>query len=102
FAPALSAAALAVWAVRSWGERPAWWAIMGAAVYLVGAIGVTAVGNLPLNDTLAVVAPDTADASAQWDDFYGPWLAWNHVRTVAALTSACLFANAARLAGPGR
>lgn len=60
--------------------------LAGAALYLVGTFGVTAAGNVPLNDALA--AREGADAVAFWPDYAARWTRWNHVRTVAAIAAA--------------
>src|SRR5512132_2664164 len=52
FGTALACAALGVWAVISWGERPAALVLGGCALYLAGAIVVTRAANVPLNDAL--------------------------------------------------
>jgi uncharacterized membrane protein len=66
----------------------------GALIYLVGSIVVTMVFNVPLNNKLQAVPPAAVDMEAQWHAFRGPWTQWNHVRTVACLLSAALFALA--------
>jgi uncharacterized membrane protein len=54
--------------------------LYGVVVIVTGAI------HLPLNDDIVQAGdPDRiADLAAVRDDFYGPWVAWNAVRTVAA------------------
>jgi len=71
--------------------------VLGGGVYLLGAIGVTIVGNVPLNNRLAAATPDTAsaDAAAQWSRFVTPWARLNSVRTAASIAAAVLFALAA-------
>lgn len=59
--------------------------IIGGALYLAGVLGVTAWGNVPLNEALSNLAPD--DARAMWPTYLPTWLAWNHLRTFAATTS---------------
>ena len=78
------------WAAISWGGLAAALMIAGGAAYLVGAIGVTIACNVPLNDRLATLHPQDAEAAGRWDDFLTKWTAWNHLRTVAALTTAAL------------
>ncbi|MBE1878167.1 DUF1772 domain-containing protein [Myceligenerans pegani] len=56
------------------------WVLAAAAVYLVGAFGVTAVRNVPMNNRLLAAT----DKAAAWHDYYRPWTAWNHVRTIAS------------------
>jgi uncharacterized membrane protein len=48
--------------------------------------------NVPLNNALARVAPPDPDAVLRWEEFARRWTAWNHVRTIAALAAAVLFA----------
>ena len=50
---------------------------VAAGVHLVGAVGVTAVVNVPMNDALAARTLD-------WATYRRRWTGWNHVRTVAA------------------
>ncbi|MGF1663124.1 MAG: DUF1772 domain-containing protein [Kineosporiaceae bacterium] len=66
--------------------------VLGAAVYLVGVLGVTVALNVPLNDRLAAVSPDDAAASGFWVTYRQRWTAANHVRAVAAAVSAALLA----------
>nr|WP_281372050.1 anthrone oxygenase family protein [Modestobacter versicolor] len=70
--------------------------LAGAALHLVGAVGVTVAANVPLNDALA-----GADGSAvqQWGDYLRRWTAWNTVRTAASLAAGALLVVA--LAGTG-
>lgn len=64
----------------------------GALLYLVGSIGVTMLFNVPLNNQLQAVSPSATDMETQWRAYRGPWTRWNHVRTVACLLTAALFA----------
>lgn len=68
--------------------------VTGALLYLIGSIGVTMVCNVPLNNKLAAVSPSATDMETQWRAYRGPWTRWNHVRTVACLLAAGLFALA--------
>lgn len=69
------------------GDEPgAAWTVAGAVVALVGILGITGVGNVPLNDRLEVAA----DPGAEWATFVPRWLAWNHVRTAAGALAAAL------------
>jgi uncharacterized membrane protein len=90
FGTAAACLGLVAWAVISWGERPAALVLAGGALYLVGTIGVTIACNVPLNDRLATLHPQDADAAGRWDEYVTRWTAWNHVRTVAALAAAAL------------
>jgi uncharacterized membrane protein len=88
---AVACVALGAWAVASWDQRPAAWVLAGSALYLLGAIVVTGAANVPLNDALAIVDPDAADAASRWSSYLSDWIMWNHVRAVATLAAAGLF-----------
>ena len=94
FGTAVACLGLLAWAAISSGERPAALVIAGGALYLVGTIGVTIACNVPLNDGLATLLPQGADAAGRWDEYVTKWTAWNHVRTVAALASAAMLTAA--------
>ena len=74
-----------------WGEASGKLLLAASLIYLVGCIGVTMVCNVPLNDRLAAVLPDTPEAVAVWSNYLTLWTNWNHLRTVAPLLSAILF-----------
>lgn len=82
---------LAVSSLLKWQQPSAAYLLVGCLLYLVGTVGVTIVFNVPLNDALAVVDPDSADGASLWSSFLTNWTNWNHVRTAAALAAAALF-----------
>lgn len=61
-------------------------ALAAAAIDGLGVVGTTFLVNVPMNEALAAVVPG-ADAAAVWAAYAGPWTAWNHVRTLAALAA---------------
>lgn len=67
---------------------------IAAAFYLFGTLGVTIVRNVPLNEKLAITALTDAALSPTWTQYLKAWTWWNHVRTIAALLAAALFATA--------
>src|SRR5215207_820456 len=69
---------LAVWAAISWGERPVALVLAGGALYIVGTIGVTIARNVPLNERLAKLHSQDADATVRWGEYVTEWTAWNH------------------------
>jgi uncharacterized membrane protein len=85
---------LGVWALRSWGDRRAVMTLSACVLYLVGSVGVTGAGNVPLNDKLDDVDAQGAGAAAAWDHYLSSWLAWNHVRGVLTAAAAVLLAVA--------
>ncbi|MBT2516703.1 DUF1772 domain-containing protein [Streptomyces sp. ISL-90] len=92
FATALLVAILLVFALLGEPHGGTQWAIIGAALYLVGVIGVTGGANVPRNNRLAAVAEtDDAALAAAWLAFRPGWAAWNHVRTLSSTASSlCL------------
>ena len=65
--------------------------VAGGILYVVGCFGVTMVCNVPRNNALAAVAPETAEAAKLWASYLSRWTAWNHVRMLAALAAAAAF-----------
>jgi uncharacterized membrane protein len=88
---------LALHAVFRWQGTVSLWLLVGSVLYLAGSFGVTAVFNVPLNNVLAA-APASAAAKA-WPAYVGPWLVWNHVRTITCLGAAASLTYAASLLG---
>ncbi|MET1004234.1 MAG: anthrone oxygenase family protein [Propionibacteriaceae bacterium] len=74
--------------------------IAGTVVYLVGAIGVTAVVNVPMNNALAATDPASATGAALWRDYLSRWTRFNHLRALASVGATTLLALA--LLPPGR
>ncbi len=66
---------------------------IAAALYLFGTLGVTMMFNVPLNDRLASATAE-GNLSQTWSHYLHAWTWWNHVRTIAALLAAALFALA--------
>jgi uncharacterized membrane protein len=75
----------------NWHQANAVYLLIGSLLYLVGAFGVTMVCNVPLNDALAIVEPNSPDSATLWAKYLTNWTFWNHVRTVAAITAATVF-----------
>jgi uncharacterized membrane protein len=88
FGTAAACLGLVAWAAISSGGRPAVLVLAGGALYIVGTIGVTIARNVPLNDRLAALHPQGADAAGRWDEYVAKWTAWNHVRAATALAAA--------------
>ena len=68
--------------------------LAGGAIYLVGALLVTVVCNIPRNKALAHVDPASAAAESAWSSFFRVWVRWNHVRSIASLLAAICFIGA--------
>ncbi|MBE9079091.1 DUF1772 domain-containing protein [Romeria aff. gracilis LEGE 07310] len=82
---------LAIASVLKWHQPGAPYLLLGSLLYLIGTFLVTIVGNVPLNDALAVVKPNSTEGAILWSRYLTNWTAWNHVRTIAALASAAVF-----------
>lgn len=60
-------------------------------IYFIGCFGVTVIHNVPMNNTLAQHAANTAELTLYWEITYIPrWTFWNNVRTAACIFSAFL------------
>ncbi len=60
----------------------------------VGVIAVTMAYNVPRNNELAALDPDSAAAAARWPSWMAEWTAGNHVRTVSGVAAAVLLLQA--------
>jgi uncharacterized membrane protein len=92
FASFLGAPVLVVWALvleRRSGSREALRWIVAALVLYAIAFVVTFAFNIPLNNDLENAGDPAriADLARVRDDFEGPWVAWNIVRTLATTAS---------------
>ncbi|MDJ0882467.1 MAG: DUF1772 domain-containing protein [Gammaproteobacteria bacterium] len=56
-------------------------------IFLVGTTLVTIVRNVPLNNQLR---DSGAEREQIWQNYFDKWVFWNHVRSVAAVTSGLL------------
>ncbi|MGI9657763.1 MAG: DUF1772 domain-containing protein [Gaiellaceae bacterium] len=97
FGTAVLSVAVIVTAVADWSSPATALAVIGAAIYLVGAIGTTVTFNVPRNDALAAVNARAGDAAELWRRYHTSWTAGNHVRTVSCLAAAILLLVATRV-----
>lgn len=82
---------LAVSSLFKWYQPSAVYLLVGSLLYLVGVVLVTIAFNVPLNNALAIVKPDSTEGATLWARFLIDWTFWNHVRTAAALAAAASF-----------
>ncbi len=68
--------------------------LLGAGLYLVGAIVLTASYHVPLNDHLATLDPAGSDAARGWSSYLSRWTTANHVRAAASLAAAAAYTAA--------
>ena len=91
FGPVVPCLFLTISALRQWDQPVAIYWLAGSLLYLIGTIGVTIAGNIPLNDALAIVSPNSAEGTTLWAKYLTNWTFWNHVRTAAAFLAAVVF-----------
>jgi uncharacterized membrane protein len=94
FGTAVIALVLGIGAISRWGQTGPMLILAASALYLIGSIGVTMVGNVPLNDAMAAVQAGSADGAALWARYLQDWTFWNHVRTAASAGTCALYVAA--------
>ncbi|MBV1907026.1 MAG: DUF1772 domain-containing protein [Pseudomonadales bacterium] len=78
-------------ALAEWDRPGAGYCFAAGSFYFLGTFGVTALGNVPLNDELASVSVTDPGARDLWEHYLGVWTMWNLLRTLAAMIAALLF-----------
>jgi uncharacterized membrane protein len=82
-------------ALAGWDEPWAAYMLVGSALYLV--CPITTIGyHVPRNNALDRMDPNSPAARETWPNWRATWVAGNHVRTLACVASAVMFAVAAR------
>ncbi|WP_086997215.1 DUF1772 domain-containing protein [Rhizobium sullae] len=85
---------IAVLAIIDWRGGSGVWMLAGASLYVIASFISTIVFNVPMNDALAKVSGNGAEAVSVWNTYLKDWTWWNHVRTIASLLSAIAFVRA--------
>ena len=83
--------ALVVLSLVRWHQPGASWVVAGGSLYLIGAVLVTIIFNVPLNNELAAVDSGSAAGAEVWARYVPGWTAWNTVRTVTSLAASACF-----------
>ncbi len=91
FGTAAACLFLGVSALSKLSQPDAVYLLVSSLLYLIGVIGVTIVFNIPLNDLLGKVVPDSTEGETLWVRYLANWTFWNHIRTLASLAAAILF-----------
>lgn len=91
---ALLAAACVVMSALSWSTPRSILLLASGALYLVGSFLVTMTLNVPRNERLAGLAPESLQAAEYWVVYLREWSLWNHVRSAASIASAACSAGA--------
>jgi len=88
-------------ALFTWQQPGAMLLLVGALLYFVGTFLVTMFFNVPLNDALSAVAPDSSDGASLWARYLSTWTNWNQVRTIAAFAASAVLTIALCLQARG-
>jgi uncharacterized membrane protein len=83
----LAVAVIALVRLRSDGGAGSLWLLIGAGLYVVS-FAITVIYHIPRNNELDSVLAAGPNAAQAWNDFAGPWEAWNHVRAATAIAGA--------------
>ena len=75
--------------------RSVWIATIAGVVSVAGSFGVTMLVNVPLNNSLAVAAPQSLGTASLWSNYVRDWSNANSVRAIAAGIACALFSWAA-------
>ena len=94
---ALLAAACVVMSVLNWSTPRSVLLLVSGALYLIGSILVTLVLNVPRNERLSGLDPESSQAAEYWVVYLREWSFWNHVRSAASVASAACSAVALTL-----
>lgn len=82
---------LAALALKGWSTPSAPYFLAGALLYVVGTFVLTGLGNVPLNDRLALVSSTDPEAISVWEKYLDRWTLLNTIRTVAAASATLMF-----------
>lgn len=72
---------------QAWGPS----LLLAGSTFVGGVFGVTAFGNVPLNEKLARMTPDEAATNGFWRRYLIVWTRWNHARVVSGALSIALY-----------
>ena len=87
FGSTLVSVMLMIVALAHWGDVGSGLTLIAGAIYFFGMFVCTVVFNVPLNNLLAGVNQDSANAEEVWSLYLKTWTLWNHLRTVSSLVT---------------
>lgn len=67
-----------------------WTTVAATVSYIVGCLFATILFNVPLNNQLDAVDPESVEGQVLWAHYLSRWTSWNHVRSIATLSSTFL------------
>ena len=73
-----------------WDKAGSELTLMAGAVYFVGMFVCTVLFNVPLNNSLARLDPNSTNAPQIWSHYLKTWTNWNHLRTISSLVTCIL------------
>ncbi|WP_339670947.1 anthrone oxygenase family protein [uncultured Roseovarius sp.] len=82
---------LAVYAVLRIEGLASDWFVAGAAIYGIGVVLVTMLGNVPMNRRLDLMTSEAAQTRDYWQHYARRWTRLNHLRTLASALAAAAF-----------
>jgi uncharacterized membrane protein len=82
---------LVIISLKNWTGSTSILLFMAGIIYIFGMFLCTAVFNVPLNNELAQITPDSPNAYQIWNDYLKNWTKWNHLRTLSSLLSSILY-----------
>ena len=94
FGSSLASIILIITGIGMWGKTGAVMILSAGVIYIAGMFLCTVFFNVPLNDRLARVDPNSAELQAEWQNYFRKWTLWNHVRTLASFATCtlCIYA----------
>ncbi len=90
FGSTLWYAGLLLWSFADWQQGVSGLVTAAALVYILGMFGVTAFGNVPLNNRLKASARDDATLVHYWNQYLLQWTQLNHLRTLSCIVACAL------------
>ena len=83
-------ALLIPWSFVDWQEGQSLLEVSAALVYIIGMFGVTAFGNVPLNNKLKLSEKNTFSLQQSWDEYLIKWTRLNHVRALSSIAACAI------------
>lgn len=71
-------------------KKSAYFIMVAAVVYILGAFLPTILVNVPMNEALALVKLENNQADTIWNEYSPRWTTWNTIRTVFSSISVLL------------
>lgn len=90
FGTAVACLVLIILSLLRWHQPDSAYLLVGSLIYIIGTVLVTIIFNVPLNEALAKVEPNSIDGANLWANYLVTWTRWNHIRTLAALIATAL------------